>query len=393
MFARSLHTPSYRLHKPSGQAVVTINRQDLYLGKFNSPQSRAEYDRVIAEWLGNGRQAPATSDLTINELSLRFLKHVDVLYESNEPKNFRLALRPLRKLYGSTLIREFGPLKLKAVRQAFIADDLCRNEINKRTRRVVRMFKWAVAEELLPASVHQALKAVEGLRKGRAGIRESKPIKPVPDAYVDEIRDSVARQVWAMIELQRLTAMRPGEVCMMRTIDINASARIWEYVPESHKTEHHGKARTIFIGPQAQAILRPWLRAELEAYLFQPREAAAERLAAQRRARKTKVQPSQQNRRKAKPKTQPGERYDTDSYRRAIAYGIKRVNQARASSGQPPIPKWHPHQLRHNAATRLRREFGLDVARAVLGHSSPAITEVYAELDQTKASEAMARIG
>ena len=56
-------------------------------------------------------------------------------------------------------------------------------------------------------------------------------------------------------------------------------------------------------------------------------------------------------------------------------------------------PKWHPHQLRHNAATRLRREFGLDVARAVLGHSSPVVTEVYAELDQAKAAEAMAKIG
>ncbi len=393
MFARAPRTPSYRLHKPSGQAVVTINRQDMYLGKFNSPESRAEYDRVIAEWLGNGRQSPGTSDLTINEVIVRFLKHVDVLYESNEPKNFRLALRPLRKLYGTALIREFGPMKLKAVRQAFIAGDLCRGEINKPTRRVVRMFKWAVAEELLPASVHQALKAVEGLRKGRTDIRESRPVKPVPDAYVDAIRDSVARQVWTMIELQRLTAMRPGEVCMMRTIDINASARIWEYVPESHKTEHHGKGRTIFVGPQAQAILLPWLRTELESHLFQPREATAERLAAQRQARKTKVQPSQQNRRKAKPRTRPGERYDTDSYRRAIAYGIKRVNQDRASRGEPPIPNWHPHQLRHNAATRLRREFGLDVTRAVLGHSSPVVTEVYAELDQAKAAEAMARIG
>ncbi len=63
------------------------------------------------------------------------------------------------------------------------------------------------------------------------------------------------------------------------------------------------------------------------------------------------------------------------------------------SRDEPPFPNWHPHQLRHNAATRLRREFGLDVARAVLGHSSPAVTEVYAELDQAKAADAMARIG
>jgi integrase len=196
-----------------------------------------------------------------------------------------------------------------------------------------------------------------------------------------------------MIELQRLTGMRPGEVCAMRTIDVNTAGRIWEYIPASHKTEHHGKRRTIFIGPQAQVILRPWLRAELEAYLFQPREAEAERRAAQRLARKTKVQPSQQDRKKPRPRKQPGERYDTDSYRRAVAYGIKRANRDRASRGEPPIPNWHPHQLRHNAGTRLRREFGLDIARAVLGHSSPVVTEIYAEIDQAKAADAMARIG
>jgi integrase len=57
------------------------------------------------------------------------------------------------------------------------------------------------------------------------------------------------------------------------------------------------------------------------------------------------------------------------------------------------IPSWHPHPLRHSAATRLRREFGLVVARAVLGHSSPVVTEVYPELDQAKASEALERVG
>ncbi len=58
----------------------------------------------------------------------------------------------------------------------------------------------------------------------------------------------------------------------------------------------------------------------------------------------------------------------------------------------PSIPHWHPHQLRHNAATRLRREFGFEVARAVLGHSSPVVTEVYAELDGAKAAEAMEKV-
>ena len=109
--------------------------------------------------------------------------------------------------------------------------------------------------------------------------------------------------------------------------------------------------------------------------------------------RKTKVQPSQKNRAKRNPDKEPGEVYTPDSYRRAITYGIKRANIERSKIGEPTIPSWHPHQLRHNAATRLRKEFDLDTARAVLGHASMAITEVYAERDGTKASEAMGRVG
>jgi hypothetical protein len=37
--------PSYRLHKQSGQAVVTLNGRDILLGKFNLLESRQLYDR------------------------------------------------------------------------------------------------------------------------------------------------------------------------------------------------------------------------------------------------------------------------------------------------------------------------------------------------------------
>src|SRR5262249_3036319 len=155
-----------------------------------------------------------------------------------------------------------------------------------------------------------------------------------------------------------------------------------EYRPCRHKTSHHGKDRVIFIGPQAQEVLKPWLKTDLSAFLFQPREAVAERRAWLRSKRKTRVQPSQRDRRKGMPARRPGERYPTDSYRQAIARACKVAG----------IDSWHPHQLRHSAATRLRHDFGLDVARAVLGHSSPVVTEVYAELDRAKASEAMEKV-
>ena len=60
--SRPMRTPSYRLHKPSGQAVVTLDGHDVYLGKHDTPQSRQEYDRLVAEWLANSRRWPS-SDL------------------------------------------------------------------------------------------------------------------------------------------------------------------------------------------------------------------------------------------------------------------------------------------------------------------------------------------
>jgi integrase len=376
-----------------------LNGKDVYLGRYQSPESIAEYQRRISEWLINGGRSPGrSSDLTINEMLLAYLRFADGYYRKHgeptkEPALLRLSFRTLRQLYGDTLASEFGPLALKATRQAMIDAGLSRLEINRRVGRIGRAFKWAVENEMVPASIHHGLKAVAGLKKGRTEAKELEPVRPVPDAFVDAIRPFVPPQIWAMVELMRLSGMRPQEVCMMRTCDVNTQGRIWEYRPESHKTEHHGKSRVIFIGPQGQAVLKPWLRTELGAYLFSPAEAMAERRAEWRRNRKSKVQPSQRDRRKARPKRKPGDRYDTRSLYHAVAYGIRKAQTAAKQAGERPIPDWHPNQLRHNAATRLRREFGLDVARAVLGHSSPVVTEVYAELDGAKAAEAMERVG
>jgi hypothetical protein len=47
--------PTYRNHRASGQAIVTLSGTDHYLGPFNSRASRIEYDRRIGEWLASGR--------------------------------------------------------------------------------------------------------------------------------------------------------------------------------------------------------------------------------------------------------------------------------------------------------------------------------------------------
>ena len=118
-------------------------------------------------------------------------------------------------------------MKLKAVRQAMVDAGLNRRVINHRVGRVVRVFKWAVAEELVPVATLQALKAVPGLQKGRSSAPEPEAVRPVDDEHVRAVLPHLLPEVAAMVELQRLTAMRPGETCGLRPRDLDRSGAVW----------------------------------------------------------------------------------------------------------------------------------------------------------------------
>jgi hypothetical protein len=154
--------PSYHLHKQSGQAVVTLTdgfggRRDVLLGSYGSAASRKEYDRVIAEWIGNGRRlrASVASDLSVNELAWAYWNHAKAYHGWNKHDGYNLkdVLRIVRTLYGHAPAREFGPIALKACRQKMLEMDWSRNYINRQVARICQMFKWAASEEMLPASV------------------------------------------------------------------------------------------------------------------------------------------------------------------------------------------------------------------------------------------------
>jgi integrase len=428
----SKRVPSYRLHCQSGQAIVTLTdglgrRHDVLLGAYGTTESRSEYARVIAEWEANGRRQPQTAaraGLSINELVQAFWKHVQEHYRrpdgtaTSEQEEYKRALRPVRHLYGHCPAIDFGPLALKAVRQLMIdgythpkygtQTALARGVVNQRTNRVRRMFKWGVEQEMVPATVLTGLQAVRGLQRGRSQARETEPVKPVALAVVEETLPYMNRFLAAMVRVQLLSGMRPGEVVLMRACDIDVTGPVWLYRPKKHKTMHQGHDRVIALGPQAQEIIKPFFTTETRAYLFSAQLAMAERNARRRRERKTPMTPSQMRRRpKQNPKKGPGSRYTAMSYAHGIQNAIMRGNTKRAcdacKSLKPAnrcpackasaIPHWHPHQSRHTRATEIRREVGLDAARAVLGHRSPAVTEVYAQLDTSKAAEVMAEIG
>jgi integrase len=443
-------TPSYCRHKASGQAVVRIDGKDHYLGDYGTAESRAEYDRLISEWLGNGRRLahPTAADgLTVAELILTYWRLAEAYYRnehgqlSAELDNIRTALKPLRRLYGQTQASAFGPIALRAVQQDLIQAGLSRGVVNARLNRVRRVFKWAVSSELIPASVHQALCTVPGLHRGRCKAREAPPVQPAADEHANATLPFLPAPVRAMVELQRLTGCRPGEIMVMRAIDLTMTGPIWAYRPASHKNKHRGLDRVIFLGPQAQEIVRPFLTTNLDAYLFSPRayvEAMHRRRAEER---KTKRPPSQLARtRKAKPRRVPAERYNRRSYRAAVVRAadkatlegaialfkrleeagtvvlpegmtfkalihrksrlsadciaaIAAVNGLETELERVRVPRWSPLQLRHSAATAIRAKYGVEAAKVILGHTKVETTQIYAEADMGKAEKIMSEIG
>ena len=106
--AGSTREPSYRKHKASGQAVVTIRGKDHYLGPFDSPQSKLKYHRLLVELVrGEPIAAPESSpaDWTVVELADHYLEWAHTHYIKNgeptsELTNVRRACRCLRECFG-----------------------------------------------------------------------------------------------------------------------------------------------------------------------------------------------------------------------------------------------------------------------------------------------------
>ncbi len=389
--------PSYRRHRSKGRdrAFVEIAGRRHYLGQYGTSESRRRYHQLVARWIAGDRSLTGakTHPLTVAELGRRFVDHARTYYRrpdgeaTSEVHSYGRVLELLEKLYGDLSAAEVGPRALRAVRDRMISEGWCRRHVNKQTSRLRQVFKWGASHELIPGSVYHALATVPGLRKGRSEARESDPVRPVLDADVDAIRGHVSRQVWAMIELQRLTGMRPAEAVTMRGRDLDTSGKVWIYKPAHHKTAHHGHNRTVYLGPKAQKTLRPFLKPDLSAHLFSPADAEAERRAELHARRATPLSCGNRPGTNLKdvPSRSPGDRYSCDSYRRAIA---------RACAAAGIDPAWSPNRLRHNAATFLRREYGIDLAQTILGHRlGSAITEVYAEVNAARAIDVMAKVG
>lgn len=388
--------PSYR-RTANGCARVTINERDYSLGRHGTKASKARYDQIIAEYLASGRSKNfglSVSDQTLAELMVEYLDHCKSWYPkgpNSETLRIKSVLSELKALYLSLPVVEFGPRQFEAVRERLLdpTRKLSRNYINAQMKRLKRMFKWAAQKEVITWEAYYRLKEIPGLQRSRTRAKETEPVQPVDETLVAATLKLCSPVVADMIKVQLLTGMRPHEVCDLTPGMIDRSGECWVATLPQHKTAWRGKKREVQIGPKAQSILLPYLLRDPDANLFSPAESEAKRRATLGENRTTPESQgnrpgySKRIREKRKPGRSPGTAYSPASYRRAINYACKRGK----------LKPWSPNQLRHLAATKIRKDFGLDVAAAILGHSKMDVTQVYAENDRRKAADVVRKIG
>lgn len=353
---RKQKLPSYLHHKATGQARVIIEGHTHYLGEYGTEESRRRYGELIAEHSSGvpvdpfvKSAAQGGAGLTVNELCLVFLRHAKKHYTKNgkptaELACFKSAIKILVELYGSISIDELGPLKLKAVRQGMIDKEWTRPFINKSISRIRHVFRYGVESELVEPAILQRLEAVSPLLAGRTEAVDNAPRRPVPQVTIDKVRAIVPERTRDLIDLQLLTGARPGELLGLTGGMIDRTNEIWIAKLDDHKMAHKGKERILVFGPKAQLILRKYVALDGSRRLFTVRR---------------------------------------DTYGKAIAAACEKLK----------LPHWTPHWLRHNAASRLREEYGLDVAQVMLGHSTADMTELYAHLNLKKAVKAAKEAG
>lgn len=359
--ARVMKPPAYLRHSTKDLAYVYVNGQQVYLGKWQSPESTKKYRRILAELEANNGRLYTVAPPTVADIACDYLEHV----EAHAPSQRHLdrtvkALRKLVDLYESELADDFRPSHFKTVRNEFLNERVQRGEHTKRLSRqyitsltdiIKRAFRHGVENETVHPDTYSRLMAVKNLeQRDRTGAPEwgrRNPVELVP--FVSTVWH-LRPVLQALCLFQWWTGARPGEAVIMRPCDIDTAGDVWRYAPSHHKTEHLGKTRTILIGPKAQEVLAPYMTGKPEGYCF------------------------------TIPNTDKP--YSVAAYRQAIQRAATRVG----------VEEWTPHQIRHAAASRFADELGLLAASDQLGHAKADTTLIYShrkEQDALKAAREM----
>ena len=328
----------------------------------------ADRPRAMAEqaaaryWEAQTRQLRKgdTPAVTVDDVCAAWADHAAQYYRrpdgsaTSEVAQVVIGVRLFRQMYGRAAIAELTHADVMRWRDALERSGVARTTVNKRVGILKRMMAWALDAGHIDARTKVELSQVTTLKRGRCLAHETAPVRPADD---DAVRKAVAVMMpntADMVRLQRWTGMRPEEVCCFTWADVDTSATPWVYRPAQHKNKWRNQPRVVLIGPKAREVLE---RHRGTAVPFGPAQAMLEYFKAKREAA---VSPSRYSRADPDCPRKPGAVWTPGNYAKTIGKACRRAG----------VPTWGPNRLRHAFATEVRRSFGLDACRAVLGHSA-----------------------
>lgn len=329
-------------------------------GAWGSADAVAAYRRFAAEWAtGAYDAAPATTApgavVYVGEIVAAWITHADREYRklgkrTSEYGICRSACRALAELYATMPAADFTPAALRAVRDVWVKAGHSRGTCNGYATRIVRAFRWASGQSLVPPAVVATLEAVEPLKAGRTAA----PDLPRRQAVADDVVAATVAKLPAtargetvrdMIAVQRLAGLRPQHITEMRVGDLDRAGEVWKYTPPpaGTKTLHLDRRPVFHLGPRAQLAILPLLSGKGSAdHVFT---------------------------------------YATGGRVRRISragYGLA-IRAACEAAGVTP---WTPHQLRHALATAVAERFqSIDHAAAAIGDNAATAAAVYVHVD------------
>lgn len=355
--------PAYNLHRASGQAYVTIQNKRHYLGPHGSRISRERYASLLTSWEDSQKivTLPMLRRPTVAQLVDRYL---DARRSSRRLRVLRHQLLPVQELLGSRPAEALRVADLLRLRQHWAGKDWALRTIQQAELTLRQLYRWGIAQEYFGAEVLIRLEAAEPIPANLAPVREE--VQPVPPEDVAAVLPYLRLPLCDMVTLHQLVGMRPIELCDMRQGQISregvarvgsrrlsVAAGLWVYTCRQRKGAQRGGWLNYLLGPQAQAVLGPYLRPDAAAdeHVFRTRGPLG---------------------------------YWTPSlYRWWIYRACRRVG----------VPLWGPNRLRHNVASRYEQQAGLLTAMKVIGHTSLDMTATYAEANLRDAAEIVRKIG
>ncbi len=357
--------PKYSVDR-NGRAFTKVGGRFISLGRGDDAESRQRYAAVLTAYTNGSALdgSPVTAgernpDVTLSELFLKYVTEALPRFSRAEQHCQTTVIRLAHQFYGETPIGDFGPLKLRTLRNAMIAGDPAaisvegkpcprkpwsRNTVNRQVKRLRAIIRWGVSWEMVSPLVVDALDTVSSLSESETTAAESKPRLAVPDEDIQAVRQQLRAKHRDVLDLLLLTGARPGELLMLTTGMIEQNGEMWRCELTRHKSAHKGKRRVLHFNAAAQLILRRYLQSDPDVMLFKMRR---------------------------------------DNFGHTIKRACLRAK----------VTPFCPHQLRHTVATKLVDEIGTEAAQRLLGHATAAMTEHYSKAAERQAVEAAKRLG